>query len=184
MPLNEVVDEIVQQFIALGNPFLPVAPVGLIQQLAEVGADVLVNTPVADLFTDIATDVELQTALQNEMMQRTQTDRDLEVMNVCVVDEGETGRGSRQVDEVERILNTNGQNLVTRWRAITSDILTSVQGVFLEEQLANQWIREMSELHECIEELAEECSFPTPDPVPRKKVPGMVTRCVRYEDEE
>ena len=183
MPLNETVDEVIQQFIALGNPLLPVAPVGLIQALADVGADVLINTPVADLFTDIATNVQLQTALQNEVDQRTQTDRDLEVQNVCVVDEGETGRGSRQVSEVERILNTNGQNLVNRWRAITTDILTTVQGVFLEEQLARQWLREMSELHECIEELAEECSFPTPEPVPRKKVPGMVTRCVRYEGE-
>jgi len=179
MPLDEITDSVASNLPSLSS----VGPAAAIATLAETIVAVVVGVATGrELFQD--PDPNAQTALQNEYDMRTSTDIQIEVMSTCVPPEGSAGMGSRQVEDVVRILNRNGSNVVTRHREIVREVAFVSFADPIVEGVVSNWMTNMARMHNCIEELATEASFThNPDPPRRCKVQGMVTRCLRYEDE-
>lgn len=180
MPLDPISDAVASELpsLALANPAAAVAT------LAQTVVRVLVGVVTgSELFSEPETNT--QTALQNEYDQRTSTDIQIEVMNTCLPPQGSAGQGSRSTEEVANILNRNGANVVNRHRTIVQEVafLPGFNDPVVDG-LVSSWMNNMRDMHNCIEELADEGSFThNPDPPPRCTEAAMVSTCLLYEDE-
>lgn len=181
MACNENLFDIIQEADRETRLYATALPsIGAAQALGTLLNGVLVTVGVNALTSpDTSPDVQTQLQLSHEQYLRTRTQTQTRVRLDCFVDQGDVGRGTRSREDVERIVNLNLDNVVSRLNTVLRPRVLSNA----KTAIVNQWQQAMEDIHNCLESLVEESMITRMPPGPRKTVIRRRRVCDRYEDE-
>lgn len=184
--LNDLQERGLEPQLGLGAPGGPLTD-AIVTALVATGINAALEAigiaPIAAIFPGL--DTAVQQVLQRNNGRDVSTRIRTQIESCAVRDLGPVGRGSRKAEDVENLWNRNGEFMARDLQLADQAVLMNFPDTRLARDAYDAWIRIMEDYVECIEDAINngiQCSDPNMRPK-RCRVPAMVKRCVRFEDE-
>lgn len=166
-----------------GGPLTDAIVTALVATTVNAALEAIGIAPISSIFPSLETQVQFELQRNNgrDIATRIRT----QIESCAVRDLGPVGRGARKADDLENLWNRNGDFLARELVLAEQAVLLNIPDTRLARDGFNAWIRVMEDYVECMEDSISngiQCSDPNMRPK-RCRIPAMVKRCVRFEDE-